>query len=654
MAYSAFNSQGPQVSVSLFGNAAAQGANIGNAIPSVASSIIQGVKGGLDYVQNYEAKDIANQNNQAIADYNQARGDNAEALIAADLQRNELINKEAELNFQIKQATFDNDLLIKKQEAENSLIQKKNEKMYLDQESEITSIMTSGDANAIANSATDGRFGAYWTKNKEAQKQIILQNKNRYQGDQKAIAENILYSEVDEAIRKAAAAATFKGDKGTPSEKKYEEAFSKSPIPAIQSTLADPRQRVNVITRGVLVPMESIDIAEDGSYTQRKGVVDLGGKEGTYAMVMDGKVVGQNISSAQQQEHNKYMQGVASGAIDPTLTQLYLADAPARSSVFAPPPAALENPLKTPEKEKELAAEREKLVKEGVAQGPQQAKPYEGRSNVTGLERTMDSLATTEFGKEASQNYVKKKEELKKDIGKIKDKGLEYLNKASEAVFGVPEAKANDMQAYQNQQPVDVSKIEPLYKLSDLPEKERKVVREANTVLNKVSKLPVVVKNENLLRQIVPNIPGVDGVNLVKAVAAVESGGDIKAKSPTGATGLMQLTDAAAQDAGVTNKYDPDQNLLGGAVYLSKMLARFDYNVTNALLAYNGGPSIIAKAISEVGNDTADILDYLKRRARRNKNAYPNLDKIKEMENYPEKVLTHLASIKYNTTSDVA
>ena len=228
------------------------------------------------------------------------------------------------------------------------------------------------------------------------------------------------------------------------------------------------------------------------------------------------------------------------------------------------------------------------------------------------------------------------------------------LFSSSDSLLGESEAKANDMQAYQNQQPVDVSKIEPLYKLSDLPEKERKIVKEANTVLNKVSKLPVVVKNENLLRQIVPNIPGVDGVNLVKAVAAVESGGDIKAKSPTGATGLMQLTDAAAQDAGVTNKYDPDQNLLGGAVYLSKMLARFDYNVTNALLAYNGGPSIIAKAISEVGNDTADILDYLKRRARRNKNAYPNLDKIKEMENYPKKVLTHLASIKYNTTSDVA
>ena len=527
--------------------------------------------------------------------------------------------------------------------------------MYLDQESEITSIMTSGDQWAIANSATDGRFGAYWTKNKEAQKQIILQNKDRYQGDQKAIAENILYSDVDEAIRKAAVAATFKGDKATPAEKKYEAAFAKSPIPAIQATLKDPTDRVNVITKGVLVPMESIDIAEDGSYTQRKGVVDLGGKEGTYAMVMDGKVVGQNISSAQQQAHNEYMQGIASGAVDPTLTQLYLADAPARSSVFAPVPVAPENPLKTPviaQKEKELAAEREKLVKEGVAQGPQQAPVVE--------KPALDKV-TEDFKQGVQNKAVQAGAKIKETaIGSVNDAARNFKRKmgdlfsSSDSLLGESEAKANDMQAYQNQQPVDVSKIEPLYKLSDLPEKERKIVKEANTVLNKVSKLPVVVKNENLLRQIVPNIPGVDGVNLVKAVAAVESGGDIKAKSPTGATGLMQLTDAAAQDAGVTNKYDPDQNLLGGAVYLSKMLARFDYNVTNALLAYNGGPSIIAKAISEVGNDTADILDYLKRRARRNKNAYPNLDKIKEMENYPEKVLTHLASIKYNTTSDVA
>ena len=508
MAYSAFNSKGPSVSVSLFGDAATRGIAMGQNLPSVTSSIIQGVKGGLDYQQSYEAKDIANQNNQAVADYNTVRGANAEALIAADLQRNELINKEAALKLQIQQATFDNDLKLKVQESENSLLQKENEKKYLDQESELTSIMTSGDANAIANSATDGRFGAYWTKNKEAQKQIILQNKDRYQGDQKAIAENILYSDVDEAIRKAAVAATFKGDKATPAEKKYEAAFAKSPVPAIQATLKDPRDRVNVITKGVLVPMESIDIAEDGSYTQRKGVVDLGGKEGTYAMVMDGKVVGQNISSAQQQAHNEYMQGIASGAVDPTLTQLYLADAPARSSVFAPVPVAPENPLKTPviaQKEKELQLEKEKqgLVQSGTVSSNTNSSP----------------------------------------LTNLVDKGIDVLKKGADAVFGTPEAKANDMQAYQNQQPVDVTKIEPLYKPSDLPEKERKVVREANTVLNKVSKLPVVIKNEKLLRQIVPNIPGLDGVNLVKAVAAVESGGDIKAKSPTGATGLMLLLD---------------------------------------------------------------------------------------------------------------
>ena len=123
MAYSAFNSKGPSVSVSLFGDAATRGIAMGQNLPSVTSSIIQGVKGGLDYQQSYEAKDIANQNNQAVADYNTVRGANAEALIAADLQRNELINKEAALKLQIQQATFDNDLKLKVQESENSLLQ---------------------------------------------------------------------------------------------------------------------------------------------------------------------------------------------------------------------------------------------------------------------------------------------------------------------------------------------------------------------------------------------------------------------------------------------------------------------------------------------------------------------------------------------------
>lgn len=83
--------------------------------------------------------------------------------------------------------------------------------------------------------------------------------------------------------------------------------------------------------------------------------------------------------------------------------------------------------------------------------------------------------------------------------------------------------------------------------------------------------------------------------NLIKAVISAESAGKVDATSKVGAKGLMQLMDATAKDLGVENSYDPEQNIMGGAKYLSMMLGQFDGNVDKALAAYNAGPSAVEK-----------------------------------------------------------
>jgi len=83
--------------------------------------------------------------------------------------------------------------------------------------------------------------------------------------------------------------------------------------------------------------------------------------------------------------------------------------------------------------------------------------------------------------------------------------------------------------------------------------------------------------------------------SLVKAVVHAESAFNPYATSRKGASGLMQLMPATAEQYGVTDIYDPVQNIQAGVRHLKYLLRKYDNKYHLALAAYNAGERAVRR-----------------------------------------------------------
>lgn len=136
----------------------------------------------------------------------------------------------------------------------------------------------------------------------------------------------------------------------------------------------------------------------------------------------------------------------------------------------------------------------------------------------------------------------------------------------------------------------------------------QQVLDKASSSGNKVDLDPIFEKASKTY-----NVP----VNLLKAVAKAESDFQPDEVSSAGAVGIMQLMPATAKELGVTDAYDPEQNIMGGAKYLAQKLKLYDGDVSLTLAAYNAGSGNVKKyggipPFKETQNYVKKVMNYMK------------------------------------------
>jgi len=202
---------------------------------------------------------------------------------------------------------------------------------------------------------------------------------------------------------------------------------------------------------------------------------------------------------------------------------------------------------------------------------------------------------------EDSENLLKKKlyffgEEVGglKSVAEMRAKSEEQFNGASS--LADPETRAirqknssilDEMQSIEDAlKGIDVSKqITP-----------KDLIASANPDLNKTSK-EIFENVTGPYAELIRASAKQNGISatLLDALIKQESGFRAKIVSPSGAVGLTQLMPSTAKSFGVSNSYDPAQNIEGGAKYLKQQLDKFGGDISLALAAYNAGPGAVTK-----------------------------------------------------------
>lgn len=159
-----------------------------------------------------------------------------------------------------------------------------------------------------------------------------------------------------------------------------------------------------------------------------------------------------------------------------------------------------------------------------------------------------------------------------------------YLDGDNSSFVDIPTAEIDHFEAL----PAETAPVEPA-PVGSAPAASAK---DASASQSKLQAPTEHVQHPVDLNEVVNTASGTYNLDpdLVNSVIRAESGFNVRAVSPKGARGLMQLMPQTASQLGVQNVFDPRANVEGGTRYLRELLERYNFDLIKALAAYNAGP----------------------------------------------------------------